>query len=166
MKFRFNTYLPMVKYALVLAAVFAFSACESGSAKERNGSVSKQRNQVDPIDEPPGILGCWQLSKVGYNLKDIKDESKWHDQSEHTILLLRIDGKYKKWYGDYGDSGDFELRNDSLFLNGKNNEVSDVCRVYRLTSSDMVLTRENSPMKIEKYQRASRKSFDFWNSKL
>ena len=157
----------MFKYVIAsMVLALMTSACGSDPINQRNESISDRDSQIISANKPPRLVGCWQLSKFGFNLKDIDNESKWVAEKNGYLLVLREDGKFMKWFGDYMDVGTFETHNDSLFLNRKGGHEIEAFRLDALTSSEMIVTNENEFVPIQKYKRLSEKSYTIWKVKF
>lgn len=160
--------MQMFKYVIastVLALIT--SACGSDSINQKKESISDDHySKVISVNKPPQLVGCWQLSKFGFSLKDIDNESKWVAEKNGALLVLRDDGKFMKWFGDYMDVGTFEIHNDSLFLDRKGGDEIDAFKLDTLTPSEMIITSENAFVPIEKYKRLSEKSYSIWKAKF
>jgi hypothetical protein len=150
--------------ALILLPLLFF-ACNSSQKEDVSDSNSQEIDLTDSISERAGIVGCWRLSKIGFNLDDINDESKWQVETSGTVLLLRDDGKFMKWFGDYMDIGDFRINGDTLLLDQKNLEENEKFNVVLLNSSELILTRENRSIQIEAYEKQEQDVYEFWNDR-
>lgn len=158
----------MIKYVVAFATlIFVVSACGSDPVAERNKTVSEVKKSTYSTDKSSsGLVGCWQLSKFTYNLKNIDNESKWVTEKNGSLLVLRDDGKFMKWFGDYGDNGNFELRDDSLFLNLKRGDGSTKYKLDSLTSFEMIISNKDEFVPILKYRRLSKEVYDIWKVKF
>lgn len=151
---------------IIAFGIILFSSCLTNTpVKKKKESGHKEKNKTNSIVKPPRLVGCWQISKFAHNLNDFDDESKWITENG-ALMILRDDGRFMKWFGDYGDNGSFELHNDSLFFNLKGGYGTTKYKLVSLTAFEMILTNKDEFVPILKYRRLSQVSYDIWKARF
>lgn len=145
--------------------IFIF-ACEFESEKNKVKSNKRGNITVDSVDKSKTLIGAWVLIAMGNSISEVVKQASNKELSLNgrPILVLRNDGRFMQWFGDYGDTGDFKSKNDSLFLHTKDEPES--YKLYKFTSNELILINHKKFVPVLIYRKLSYDAYVLWKSKF